>query len=157
MTGTFGPPLPARVEIASPDDGQMNGYAFGTGQHYLVPYRVEGGQMHSFVCDPIFSVLPAEVPALVAAADRGAWPRPAGSLGGPLGVLVDGTAAPEPSGPVGGWPLVVGALVVGAVALGVAVRSLSGRRVPPVDERLEGGGGDGVGLAPEHVDGGQVE
>lgn len=131
VTGTFGPPVPSRVEMHSP--GSIYGYGFERGVHYLIPYKQPG--FESFLCDPIFVVPEADVPALVAASETGLWPRPSDAPAHRLGVLLP---EPEPKSAVApgqaprdGWPLLVGSVVAGSVVLALLLRRRRADRRPP--------------------------
>lgn len=74
VTGTYGPEVGRRAVVVQDDPGWLNGYAFVVGTHYFIPYVRTGAGLYSHLCDPITEVDLAEVPALVATAEKGAWP-----------------------------------------------------------------------------------
>lgn len=132
VTGAFGPPVPSRVEVTSPDS-VFGGDGLDVGAHYLIPYR--SPSFESSLCDPVFPIAEEDVPTLVAASESGLWPRPADAPAHRLGVLLE-DPAPDP-GPAAGtaprlvWLLALTLPLAGVVAVLVRRRRAAADGVLP--------------------------
>lgn len=131
VTGAFGPPVPSRVEVTSPDS-VFGGDGLDVGEHFLIPYREPG--FESSLCDPIFPVAEEDVAALVAASESGLWPRPADAPAHRLGVLLE-DPVPEPAAaastvPSAVWFLAIALPLAGLAAVLVRRRRAAADRTP---------------------------
>lgn len=122
VLGALGPRLPEQVDIVEPDPGWMNGFGLQAGQHYFVPYVIDGGDLKSFVCDPISVVDPSTVTDLVAVADEHPWPDDQLKTIPPEAVSHgdDASATVQDAAQGSRWP-VLAVAVAGLVTLAVGV------------------------------------
>lgn len=73
VTGSFGPHVGDSVVIVEDDPGWLNGYAFGVGTHYFIPYVENEKGRYSHLCDPIAEIDRADVAKLVELAEQNTW------------------------------------------------------------------------------------